>query len=245
MGQWRWSIRVGAGMNFKNWLENDEVVQPFPGSTVPYLVYHGTNKRPFGQFTFQKSQRFVLFASFDVEAKGFFFSESPHDAVEFGSNVVACYINMKKPLLDPRRDKHLAIDRLTYQQEIDLQKILAPMIQKDDGGHYMDIGVGRHYIQNRYREFGRQWIYDAISNDGLVWDALDNPGVVERMLKLGYDGTFVAEPDTHLGRSIFIPSPDQVRMVKWVSGVQDSWGDKDDYYTSKKDGYSQFYSPQV
>ena len=109
----------------------------------------------------------------------------------------------------------------------------------------MDIGVGRHYLKTRHRQFGREWIYDAISNDGLMWDVLDNPGVVQRMLKLGYDGTFVAESDSHLGRSIFIPSPDQVRMVKWVTGVQDSWGDKDDYYTFKKDGFSQFQSPQA
>jgi len=237
------SSAIEVVMNFKNWLEGNEVVQPFPGSTVPYLVYHGTNKRPFDQFTVQKSQRFVLFASFDVETHGFFFSENPHDAVEFGKNVVACYINMRKPLLDPRRDKHLGIDRLSYQQEIDLQKVLAPMIEKGDHGHYMDIGVGRHYIQTRHRQYGREWIYDAISNDGLAWDVLDKAGVVQRMLKLGYDGTYVAEPETHLGRSIFIPSADQVRMVKWVSGVQDSWGEKDDYYTRKSDGLSQFYGP--
>lgn len=230
-------------MNFRNWLENSEVPQPFPGSTVPYLVYHGTNKRPFSQFSYQKSQRFVLFSSFDVEARGFFFSESPYDAIEFGNNVVACYINLSNPLLDPRRDKKLGRNRLSYQQEIDLQKILAPMIKKDERGHYIDIGVRQIYIKHIHREFGRQWIYDAINDGGLAWDALDHPGVVERMLKLGYDGTFVSEPDAYLGRSIFIPSPDQVRMVKWVTGVQDSWGDKDDYYISNEDGYGKLQSP--
>jgi hypothetical protein len=65
------------------------------------------------------------------------------------------------------------------------------------------------------------------------------------MLRLGYDDTYVSEPETHLGRSIFVPSADQVRMVKWVTGVQDSWGDKDDYYTRKQDGLSHFYGPGV
>jgi len=230
-------------MNFRNWFENNEVAQPFPGSTVPYLVYHGTDKHAFKQFAYQKSQRFVLFASFDVETKGFFFSESPHDAVEFGKNVVACYINLRNPLLDPRRDKNLGIEGLPDKKEIDMMKILAPMIKKDTGGHYIDYMITKNYLQHRHCNSAREWIYDAIEQEGLVWDALDNPGVVERMLKLGYDGTFVAEPNTYLGRSIFIPSPNQVRMVKWVTGVQDSWGDRDDYYTSKKDGYSNFYYP--
>lgn len=232
-------------MKFKNWFESNEQIGPFPGSTVPYLVYHGTDKSPFKQFAYQKSQRFVMFASFDVEAKGFFFSESPHDALDFGQNVVSCYINLRNPLLDPRRDKHLGVDRLSWQQEIDLQKILAPMIEKDQHGHFMDVGVARYYIKNRHREFGRQWIYDAIESDGLNWDALDNPGVVQRMLKLGYDGTFVAEPNSYLGRSIFVPSPDQVRMVQWVTGMQQSWGDRDDYFTTKKDGLRQLNRPDL
>ena len=41
---------------FKAWFENQENTNPFPNSTVPYLVYHGTNKRPFKQFEYQKSQ---------------------------------------------------------------------------------------------------------------------------------------------------------------------------------------------
>ena len=231
-------------MNFGNWLENNETIQPFSGSTVKHLVFHGTDKRPFKQFTYQQSQRFVLFSAFDVETKGFFFSESPHDALEYGDNIVACYINLKRPLLDPRRDKDLAINRLSRQQEIDLQKILAPMIEKDANGHFIDIGVGRHYLQTRSRSNGQEWIYDAISNEGLAWDVLDHPGVVERMTKLGYDGTFVEESNSYLGRSIFVLAADQVRMSHWVNGPQADWGEKDDYFTRKKDGISNFHGPK-
>jgi hypothetical protein len=229
---------------FKIWLENQETPLPFPNSTVPYLVYHGTNKRPFGKFEYQKSQRHVLFSSFEVEAKGFFFSESPHDALEFGPNVVACYVNLQNPLLDPRRDKHLGIEGLSSQKEIDMMKILAPMIQKDAGGHYIDYMITKNYLQHRRRQTAREWIYDAINTGGLVWDALDNPGVVQRMQKLGYDGTFVHEPDTSLGRSIFILSPNQIRIAAWSSNPEPHWGEKDDFYTKKVDGYHQLFKPE-
>jgi hypothetical protein len=224
-------------MNFRFWLENNDIARPFVGSTVQQLVYHGTDKSPFKQFAYQKSQRFVLFAQFDVEAKGFFFSESPHDALEFGQNVVACYIDLKNPLLDPRRDKHLGVDSLPYAKEIDLMKVLAPLIEKDDSGaSFVDLGVERYYLKNRRLEKPRDWIYYAVTSMGLNWDALDNPGVVQRMQQLGYDGTFVAEPHTWLGRSIFVPSADQVRMVKWVKGAQAEWGEKEDWNIKKKDG---------
>lgn len=230
-------------MNFNTWLENNETIESFPESTVTHLVYHGTNNSPFDQFLYQKSKRFILFSSFDVESKGFFFSESPHDALEFGKNIVACYIDLKNPLLDPRRDKNLSRGRLSYKKEIDIQKILSPMIEKNDRGHYVDIGISRYYIQDSRRRFGREWIYDTISSDGLAWDALDNPKVVQKMIQFGYDGTFVSDPDTSLGRSIFVPKSDQIRIVKWFDRKQDSWKEKDDYYISKKDGYDHLQSP--
>jgi hypothetical protein len=226
-------------LNFTKWLENSEIVKPFETSTVPYIVYHGTNKDPFQKFQYQKSSRFVLFSQFDVQTKGFFFSESPHDALDFGKNVLACYINLKKPLLDPRRDKYLGVDRLPYEKEIDLMKILSPMIQKGEKGHYIDYMIKRSNIQNR--EHPRQWIYDAISDGGIVWDALDNIGVVDKMQKLGYDGTFVSEPDTKLGRSIFIPNPDQVRMIQWYKEPQSKWKSSDDYGINRKSGIETLY----
>lgn len=228
---------------FKQFLESQDSIQPFPESTVQHLVYHGTNKKPFSQFSYQKSKRFVLFAEFDVETHGFFFSESPHDAAQFGNNIIACYINLKNPLLDPRRDKHLGINPLPYDKEIDMMKILAPMIEKDEKGHYIDYMINKRYLQTSRRENTRQWIYDAIDREGIVWDALDNPKVIQKMKQLGYDGTFVAEPDTNLGRSIFIPDPNQVRMVEWLKSDSESWGTPEDYYTKTKNGLSQLFSP--
>lgn len=226
-------------MHFRMWLEND-LSSFLSDSTVKYPVYHGTNNN-FNQFSYQKSYRTVLFSQFEVEAKGFFFSESPHDALEFGKNIAECYVRLTNPLLDPRRDPHLGIDRLPYKKEMDLMKILAPLIYKVkeapyNGSPYIDIGVGRYFIRP-----GREWIYNAVKTQGIEWDVLDNPQVIDRMKKLGYDGTFVAEPSSYLGRSIFVINPDQVRIIKWIQGGQPDWGDKDDYYTRKINGLDQLF----
>ena len=224
----------------------NESKNPFPNTTIPYLVYHGTNQSPFKEFKYQSSKRFVLFAEFDVEAKGFFFSESPYDALEFGDNVIACYINLVQPLIDPRRDKHLGIEGFEPRKEIDIMKILAPMIEKDEEGyHYIDYMITRNYLQHRKRATAREWLYDAIDTGGLLWDALDNPGVVQKMTKLSYDGTFVHEPDLQLGRSIFVISPKQVQMVEWVKGAQENWGDPNEWNTEKDEmGYPKLNNPR-
>jgi len=229
-------------MNFKQFFENENA-HPFPQSTIKNIVYHGTNNKPFSQFEYKKSYRTVLFSQFEVETKGFFFSESPHDALEYGQNVAACYIDLRNPLLDPRRDRHLAIEGLSEKKEIDMMKILSPMIQKDQGGHYIDYMINKSYLQHRNRSTAREWIYDAIDTNGLVWDVLDNPQVIQKMKNLGYDGTFVSETTTSLGRSIFVMSSQQIHVVKWVKGPQEHWKDKDDYYVKKVDGYSNLYSP--
>ncbi len=215
---------MNANMHFKQWLE---AAEPFSESKVKGLVYHGTDRGPFDKFTAQKSHRYVLFSSFEVESGGFFFSESPHDASEYGRYVASCYINLKNPLLDPRTDKHLGVDSLPENKEKDLEKILQPMVEKDNYGEFIDIGIGRHYIK------GNDWIYYAVGSGGLAWDVLDNKQSVNIMISLGYDGTFVEE-DKGLRRSIFVPSADQVQIVNWVKGKDNTWGE---FKIKKTDGY--------
>lgn len=230
---------------FRHWLEAGEDVSAWlNGSTITGIVYHGTDKGPFKQFAYQKSQRFVLFSAFDVESKGFFFAENPHDALAFGKHVAACYVRMTNPLVDPRRDKHLSVDGFDRAKEMHILKILGPMVQKDkEHGPFIDLGIRRVYLNNRRYSFAHEWIYEAIGPGGIDWDCLDNPEVIKRMQALGYDGTFVQESDTHIGRSIFVPSSDQIKIVEWVNGPQDTWGDKDDYGTKKVDGREMFYGP--
>lgn len=232
-------------MNFKSWLETTDRAEPFSGSTIKSVVFHGTDKNPFASFSYQTGIRRVLFSEFPVQSKGFFFSESPHDALEYGRNVVACYIDLKKPLLDPRADKHLGVDRLLPKKEEDLAKILLPMIAEDEKGKFIDLGVGRHYLRTGLgSDFELQWIYYAVSSMGLNWDVLDNPASVAELQKLGYDGTFVAEPDTWLGRSIFVLDPAQIRMIGWHKKPESSWGNKEDYLIQKKDGLQHFSGPK-
>ena len=213
-------------MDFKQWIKNSG------NSVVKNLVYHGTSKR-FDSFSYQKSKRYVLFSAFDVEAKGFFFAESPHEALEYGHNVAACYINMTNPLIDPRKDA--LTGRLSYKKEMDLMKILAPMIERDENKEpFIDLGVKRIYLKNRYYGYAHQWIYEAIGNNGLEWDCLDNAGVVQRMKQLGYDGTFVEEKESEIGRSIFVPNASQITVVKWLTGSQPDWGHKDNWMKDYK-----------
>lgn len=231
-------------MTFKLWMENSTDIIPFPNSTVKQLVYHGTEK-PFDEFDYKKSYRTVLWSRFEVKSHGFFFSESPHEAAGFGDYIAECYIDLKNPLLDPRRDRNLGIDRLDKKKEIDLQKILSPLIQKDERGYYIEIGVKKFYIKKRMYEFGWDWIYNAISSYGIHWDALDNENVIKKMISLGYDGTFVMETDGPLGRSIFVPFPNQIRVLKWhrKEDLLKLHGKEDDYYIQKKDGYHHFKQP--
>ncbi len=212
-------------MNFRLWLEG---VSSFEGSVVRDLVYHGTDEKPFSRFEVRGGKRHVLFSTFDVKSGGYFFSESPHDALEYGRNVASCYIYIKNPLLDPRRDRHLGVDRLSLDKEKDLEKILRPMVYRNGDKEYIDIGVSRYLVDGN-------WIYHAVGSGGLAWDVLDNEESVRVMVGLGYDGTFVDE-DKGLGRSIFVPSADQVRIVEWLRGGDEDWGN---YSIRKRDGYGE------
>mgnify|MGYP003542699302 FL=1 len=219
-------------MDFKFWIENTS------NSVINSIVYHGTNRK-FDSFSYQKSKRYVLFSDFDVEAKGFFFAESPHDALEYGNNVVACYVNMTNPLIDPRREN--LVDRFPYKKEMDLMKILAPMIERKDGEPFIDLGVRRVYLKNRYYSYTHQWFYVVVGINGSDWDCLDNSQVIQKMKQLGYDGTFVEEKESNIGRSIFVPDASQIRIVQWFSGKQPVWGQKDDYYKNYKTGDLEFH----
>lgn len=238
-------------MNFNQFLNLFEQQIPPPSwlsqSTVKTLVYHGTDKPVFNQFQYQKSTRSILFTLFDVESKGFFFSENPHDALIYGKNIASCYINLKNPLVDPRRDKHLGIDGFDRAKEMHILKILGPLVERDPKyGPFIDIGVRRVWLNSNHYNFAHEWIYEVIGNNGVDWDILDNPQVVERMKKLGYDGTFVQESESHLGRSIFVMAPEQIAIAGWLRNVRDTpeeWGNKDDYYTRKIDGKAQLFTP--
>lgn len=132
-------------MEFRRWLEDPlceikysekmgldprEITSFLGKSVVRRPVYHGTDA-DFTEFQKTKSQRFVLFSSFDVEAQGFFFAESIQDAKEYGRRIITAYVRMVNPLLDPRTMPHLGIDRLPYKKEAEIAFILRHMHQKE------------------------------------------------------------------------------------------------------------------
>ncbi len=223
-------------MNFKEWMDDEEVpeINRIPemtpeikewlgNSTIQQPVYHGS-KVKFDNFKYMPSKRYVLFSQFDVMAHGFFFSEKYEDAKEYGNNVVTAYVRMLNPLLDPRRDQHLGVDRLDHKKEAHMAFILRHMIKRDsEHGQYGDIGVTTFpvYARGKGQLKGKniptfhtqyEWIYNVVCRNGLMWDALDMPEIVASMKKLGYDGSFVAEDK---GRSIFVPEANQIKIVGW------------------------------
>lgn len=168
----------------------------------PRTFYHGTDEK-FDQFKKRPGKRYVLFSDFDVESPGHFFAEEEEVAQEYGRNVMKRQLNVEKILLDPRKYKHMSVDDFPPELEEELRYILAPMIEEDEYyGKFMDIGVSRYYIKDDY------WIYNAIESEGLNWDVLDNPEVVNRMKELGYDATYVGEDEGR--RSIFVLDNKQI-----------------------------------
>jgi hypothetical protein len=205
---------------FKSWFGNSTLML----NGKPQILFHGTSARPFNKFEFKTGKRFVLFSEFDVEAKGFFFTEHPAHAREYGPNVVACYVRLLRPFVDPRTEKALGVDRLTGRKEVQLGKIVAKMIEEDKYGKFIDIGVRRYYLNPQKDEFPLQWAYHGLDREGLNWDILDNPQCVKKLVELGYDGSWVAEPNDPSGRSVFVVSPDQIRLAEW--NKFDKWIDQ-------------------
>lgn len=205
-------------MDFYQYFESQEndIERWLGNSTVRQPVYHGTNAQ-FNDFQKMKTQRGVLFSMFDVQAQGFFFSESKKEAAGYGRRVITCYVKLTNPLVDPRRDKKLSIDRLPNQKEIHLAYILRNLIKKDKTyGKYIDLWVSRHYIPDDFaRTRTYDWVYEFITTNGIKWDVLDDPLVVNSMKKLGYDGTFTDEPEDHTGRSIFVLDASQIKIVEY------------------------------
>jgi hypothetical protein len=219
-------------MQFKKWLEHEtgDLQAWLAGSVVTQPVYHGTNA-DFRDFKKMKTQRFVLFSAYDVEAQGFFFSESQNDALLYGQNLITAYIRLTNPLLDPRQFKHMGVDRFPPRKEAELAFILRHAIGKDNYyGKFIDVGVRRSSVGDDFARSGNyNWIYNAIG-DGLHWDMLDKPKIVQAMKYFGYDGTFVHEPDgDETGRSIFVMDPSQIRIVSVSRNHKANMQNDDDF----------------
>ena len=195
---------------------------PFPSSTLKDPVYHGTSVS-FNEFQKKKSTRYVLFDEIHVDVQGFFFAEDIHEAKSYVGGkgwVVECYVDLKKPLLDPRKHKHLGVDKLPEALEKDVVEILSEAIEGTGDDRKITLMLTTVYPDNpKYED--SDWIYEMISSGGLFWDIMDNPKVVKKMQALGYDGTFVHEDNHDNGRSIFVPNEKQIKIVKWLDAIEE------------------------
>jgi len=194
-------------------------------------AFHGTDEK---FTTFKKgrqSARGILFSSIPVETQGFFFATERGDAEEFGKYIVPSVLRMENPLVDPERDKALAVDKFDSDKEEEIAYILTPMFEKkgDDWIAPVDLGIREVYAEEQdlanepdaYSQENRgevgystEWIYEFMSPEGMAWDVLDNPEVVRRMEELGYDGTYVEES---FGSSIFVPDSNQIKSADPVT----------------------------
>src|SRR5208282_5438961 len=169
-------------------------------------VYHGTDKK-FSEFEQKPGTRYILFKEFQVQAGGFFFTDDSEYAREFGSNVMTCYLKMKKPLI--REEDQYSLSK---KQIKDLTYICEPCMS--DG--YSDM----HGNTVKMIELGATatdvdetgaWLNEVVKPHGLDWNILDNQESVNRMKELGYDSTMVDEANGKY--SYFVVSPDQIRIV--------------------------------
>jgi GNAT superfamily N-acetyltransferase len=202
---------------------------PFNSSVIKEPVYHGTSSK-FGEFkTGVDTSRAVLFSEFKVKSQGIFFSQSAKDAKSYGSSVVKCWVNLTNPLFNPNAEKAGQPGRETYQRfskekEQDFIKIFSPLAHEADiDGEkvpVIDKMIGQIEVRDvrfssRSEETYPEWIYELLGDGGIIWDVMDDEGVIKRMKALGYDGTFVNEPNDYSGSSVFVVSPDQIKIIDW------------------------------
>lgn len=192
--------------------ESQEEKNPFPSSTVKDPVYHGA-KASFKEFEKRPSKRYLLFNEFHVVPQGFFFAEDEETARDYANGwIVKCFVDLKNPLLDPRKHKHLGVDRLPKNLEEDLVAIFSEAAEDKEGEKVIHTMLSDVYITE-----DPTWIYHLVGSGGVIWDVLDEPKVVQKMQSLGYDGTFVDEPNhKNNDRSIFVISEKQIKIVKWI-----------------------------
>ena len=169
--------------------------------------YHGTNK-DFNEFDYRPGVRRILFNEWETTPMGFFFTEDLDTAKEYGKKVKEAYLDLQKPFIEPNM-RFVLDDRKIN----DLKYVLEPMVGEDDNGRFIEIGVQKYYIENRKLENEDDWVYYAVGSGGLAWDVLDSPKCAARIKMLGYDGTYVDEPNDQNGISIFVFDRDQIEII--------------------------------
>lgn len=199
-------------MKFRVWFETDDDINSWLGnSVIKTPVYHGTH-HTFQTFAKTVGERGTTLGGFrPVQANGFFFAINPDDAKTYGPNLITAYIRLTKPLLglgETARQVERSRERLAH-----LGFILRHVIEKDDSGRKYTNTLMKHNWVRDYAAKSYHWVLNILEqHGGLPWSVLDNSQVVQSMKRLGYDGSFVVEPDDS-EQSVFVIDADQIRIV--------------------------------
>lgn len=156
------------------------------GSILKTPVYHGTNVE-FDEFVPKKGYREGGLSQFEVESPAFFFTESNEVAREFGG--------AKADVLGGnyfRMDNYISL-----KKPLDMTRKNKKLMQVlEDAGFDSDDIYGS--------------AYNIKASD--LWAALDEPEVVNKLKKMGYDGAIVNE-GKKMGKSYAVFNPNQIKSI--------------------------------
>jgi hypothetical protein len=191
--------------------DNLKNIQPFPGSLVQHLVFHGTNQK-FNAFEAgRKSKRYYGLLGptheYEVSTQGIFFSPSYGGAKRYGDNIIAAYINLQNPVTTGQG--YVSEDEEKFAK---VRELFLPYVEGEKGRRVFEVGVYTVDFDDRDGNEEPFWV-DKLTNSGMDWACLDYPGLGARMKALGFDGTVVSEPEDPHNISYMVLGDEQVRWV--------------------------------
>lgn len=190
-----------------------------------YVAFHGTDKN-FDKYIPQKGKRSILLSQFEVETGGIFFAATKEGAEQYGSIIKEALLSPKKALVSEAEVQN----GFSGQKLKDAAYIFDPLLKISE--YTNDFGTFKQYyveLDGLISEIGGSaknstpekpkdsWVNDKLwGENGLLWDAFDNPQVAARMIEKGYDFAVVDERNDDVdGFSYFVPD---VNIIKDATG---------------------------
>ena len=200
-------------------------------SSTQLTVYHGSNKKIDKFKSGVETYRRLLFKEFRQISQGIFFSFSAKDARLYGRNLYKVTLDNPKLFIST---KDITVDRLDPKREHQLAEMLLSIAKDTRKGkiinlYHSDIYVPEDFDPGKQEVSNWDWIYWVVGN-GIVWDVLDEPNFVKKLLAFGYDGTVVDEnnPELKDKKSIFIARLEKIGDIEQVFDDEDDEDDEDD-----------------
>ncbi len=223
-------------MTNNNEIPLDEWLAP---SEEHATLYHGSSvDQSHPDFAFQLGRigfRTVMFSEILTQSSGTFLTSNIEDAENYGDDIGAYKVRLTKTLKHPNSLYGFGSQAEKYaaraQLHDDLEYILAPVIEQEDGDgdifYCVPSGGGVHEEEFDNFDDALSAIFPitaAVGNfvstnvelDGdqiICWSILDNPEVAKRMRELGYEGVKVFEENDDAEYSWFIADPHLIKRA--------------------------------